>query len=181
MARYDKMNLVPFGEFVPWPFNTFIDKVSTEAGTFTPGDRLIAPQVGALKVAAFICYESAFPNHVRQLTAQGAEVLVNLTNDGYFARSAARGQHLALGRMRSIENDRWVLRSTNDGYTVAIDPRGRLHDQAPAYEARGVRLHYDRLQSVTPYVRFGDWFAWGCLVVGLALVARTPASPVSAN
>ena len=170
-ARYDKMNLVPFGEFVPWPFNTFIDKVSTEAGTFTPGDRLIAP----LNTGVFICYESAFPHHARQFTAHGAQVLVNLTNDGYFARSAARAQHVALARMRAIENDRWVLRSTNDGFTLSIDPRGRLHDQAEPYEARGARLHFERRTSLTPYVRFGDWFAWTALAISLVLMAKSKA------
>ena len=174
VARYDKMNLVPFGEFVPWPFNTFIEKVSTETGVFTAGERLVTPRLNGMAVGAFICYESAFPHHVRQFALAGAEVLVNLTNDGYFARSAARGQHLALGRMRAMESDRWVLRSTNDGYTVSIDPRGRVHDEAPAYEARGVRLRFDRRQTLTPYVRWGDWFAWGCLAAGLALVARSP-------
>ena len=172
VARYDKMNLVPFGEFVPWPFSTFIDKVSTEAGTFTPGDRLIAP----LQIGAFICYESAFPHHVRRFTVQGAEVLVNLTNDGYFARSAARGQHVALARMRAMESDRWVLRSTNDGFTMSIDPHGRLHDEATAYEAKSVPLHFDRRQSLMPYVAYGDWFAWSCLALALAFMAKSRAS-----
>lgn len=176
-GRYDKVNLVPFGEFVPWPFNTFVDKVSTEAGVFTPGDRVVVRAFGDLRIGAFICYESAFPHYVRQFTAQGANVLVNLSNDGYFARSAARGQHLALARMRAAENRRYVLRSTNDGYTVAIDEAGALRTQAPAFEPRAIPLEFRRENGLTPYVRYGDWFAWSCLIAALASTARARYRP----
>jgi apolipoprotein N-acyltransferase len=172
IARYDKVNLVPFGEFVPWPFSTFIDKVSTEAGVFTPGDRVVVAQVGSLKVGAFICYESAFPHYVRQFTLQGAQVLVNLSNDGYFARSAARGQHLALARMRALENGRWVLRSTNDGYTATITPGGLGYEVPVApYQEATAMLRFNPERHLTPYVRYGDWFAWTCLIAALASIA----------
>jgi apolipoprotein N-acyltransferase len=173
LERYDKINLVPFGEYVPWPFDSIVSKVSTEAGTFTAGNRVTSTQISGHFVSVFICYESAFPHHVRRFANQGAEVLVNLTNDGYFARSAARQQHLALARMRAIENGRWVLRATNDGYTAAIDPHGRVRSAAPPYEARGVLLGFDYAASRTSYTLYGDWFAWGCLMSGLMSMAWT--------
>lgn len=164
MQRYDKVNLVPFGEYVPWPFATLVDKVSTEAGTFTPGDHPVVQNGWG----TFICYESAFPNFVRQFTAQGAQVLVNLTNDGYFARSAARQQHVSLARMRAVENGRWLLRVTNDGYTMSISPTGRIAAQAAPYEPSATLLPFAYEKDLTPYIRYGDWFAWFCLVTGLA-------------
>jgi len=165
-ARYDKVNLVPFGEFVPWPFGLLVEKVSTEAGTFTPGDRVVVNGPWG----AFICYESAFPHFVRQFTTQGAQVLVNLTNDGYFARSAAREQHVSLARMRAVENGRWLLRVTNDGYTMSISSSGRIATQAPAYRAAAAVLPFAFEKGLTFYARFGDWFAWLCLATGLVAV-----------
>lgn len=166
-ARYDKVNLVPFGEYVPWPFGYVADKVSTEAGTFTPGDRVVVQNGWG----TFICYESAFPNYVRQFTAQGARVLVNLTNDGYFARSAAREQHVSLARMRALENGRWLLRATNDGYTMSISPTGRIANEAAPYQASVTALPFAFETNLTLYARWGDWFAWLCLGIGGAFAA----------
>ena len=74
------------------------------------------------RIGTFICYESVFPAEVREFVRQGANLLVNLSNDGYFGHSAAREQHLEIARMRAVENRRWLLRSTNDGITAVIDP-----------------------------------------------------------
>jgi len=78
------------------------------------------------RLGVFICYESAFPNLVRQFTKQGANVLVNLSNDSYFGRSEARVQHLSIARMRAVENRRFLIRATNDGFSAVIDPAGRI-------------------------------------------------------
>lgn len=179
IARYDKMMLVPFGEYVPWPFNAIVEKVSTEAGTFSGGENLIAPQLGAHRTGVFICYESAFPHHVRAFVQQGAEVLVNLTNDGYFARSAARQQHLALARMRALENGRWILRPTNDGFTVAIDPKGQLHDQAKPYTAQAARLRFAYRADQTFYTATGDWLPLASSIAAAAFLLAARGSKAS--
>src|ERR1035441_4073892 len=119
VSRYDKVNLVPFGEYVPWPFG-FANKISTELGDFAAGNRVVvspvvSPKIGTHKISTFICYESVFPGFVRKFAAGGAEVLFNISNDGWFGKSAAREQHLNMVRMRAAENRRWILRSTNDG------------------------------------------------------------------
>jgi apolipoprotein N-acyltransferase len=120
----------------------------------------------------FICYESAFPHHVRQFTAAGATVLVNISNDGYFGGAAAREQHLSLARMRAAENGRWVLRSTNDGITASIDPAGRVVKTLPEAQATSGRLPYDYRHELTFYARFGDVFAWLCVALAaIALIA----------
>jgi apolipoprotein N-acyltransferase len=169
-SRYDKIFLVPFGEFVP-PLFSFVNRITQEAGDFVPGNRTVVSQVGQRSIGAFICYESAFPHLVREFPRAGAELLVNLTNDGYFGRSSARAQHLLLARMRAAENRRWLLRPTNDGYTVSIDPAGRVIDRVEPYQRAAARLSFSYVEQTTAYTRFGDWFAWLCLASSLPLAA----------
>jgi apolipoprotein N-acyltransferase len=168
--RYDKVNLVPFGEYVP-PVFSWVNKITHEAGDFVPGTRVVVFPVDGHTTGAFICYESAFPDFVRQFTKDGAQLLVNLSNDGYFGNSAAREQHLWLVRMRAAENRRWLLRATNDGITAMVDPAGRVAQQLPGFVQTSANLHYNYAPEVTPYVRFGDWFAWSCLIAGLLACA----------
>ncbi len=170
LDRYDKIKLVPFGEFVP-PIFSFVNRITNEAGDFEAGDRVVVFRHGMHNIGAFICYESVFPDLVRQFTRSGAQVLLNLSNDGYFGTSAAREQHLALVRMRAAENGRWILRATNDGITALVDPAGRVMDTLPGYREIAGTMRYQYRDELTPYVRFGDWFAWGCLAAGMALAA----------
>jgi apolipoprotein N-acyltransferase len=174
--RYDKIRLVPFGEYVPDAFG-WVNRITHEIGDFVPGTRIVTFSVNgdtpikSQRLGAFICYESAFPDLVRQFTKSGANVLVNLSNDGYFGHSAAREQHLELVRMRAAENRRWILRATNDGITAMIDPAGREIARLPLYTQTSAVFGYNSLAELTPYVRFGDWFAWVCLAGGAVLVA----------
>ena len=166
-GRYDKANLVPFGEFVPPGFR-WIRKISSEAGDYAAGPGASVLMAGEHGLGVFICYESAFPHYVRQFAAQGAAVLVNLTNDGYFGRSAARAQHLLLARMRAVENRRWLLRPSNDGITASIDPSGQVWSAFPEHQLHAGRLPFRFLSERTFYTRHGDWFAWLALLAGLA-------------
>jgi apolipoprotein N-acyltransferase len=164
--RYDKIKLVPFGEFVPPPFG-FVNRITNEAGDYVPGSRIVVFRTNSHRLSAFICYESAFPDLVREFTRSGAEVLMNLSNDGYFGTSAAREQHLWLVRMRAAENARWILRSTNDGISVVVDPAGRVMDRMQPYQEMAATMKYNFMSGLTPYVQYGDWFAWSCLAIGL--------------
>ena len=94
--RYDKINLVPFGEYVPRLFS-FVNRITKEAGDFAPGTRIVVFPMDGHSMGVFICYESAFPAEVRQFAKRGANLLVNISNDGYFGKSAAREQHLSTG------------------------------------------------------------------------------------
>jgi apolipoprotein N-acyltransferase len=161
--RYDKINLVPFGEYVP-KFFGFVNRITQEAGDFAPGERMVVFPMGDHKLGTFICYESVFPSQVREFVKNGANLLVNLSNDGYFGHSAAREQHLEIARMRAVENRRWLLRSTNDGITAAIDPAGRVIQRLPMYRETIADLRFDYLEGTTFYTEHGDWFAWGCLL-----------------
>jgi apolipoprotein N-acyltransferase len=164
---YDQINLVPFGEYVPPPFG-WVNRITKETSDFVPGNRIVVFPIADRRLGVFICYESAFPDLVRQSARNGAEVLINLSNDGYFAHSAAREQHLELARMRAAENHRWVLRSTNDGITAMIDPAGRVAERLQPYRQLAADMHFQYLQGTTFYTRHGDWFAWVCLIWALS-------------
>lgn len=170
VGRYDKMFPVPFGEYIPWPFGAVAKKITSEIGDFEPGNRIVVFPAGTEKVGAFICYESAFPHFVRKFASEGATVFANLSNDGYFGRSAAREQHLSLVRMRAAENRRWILRSTNDGITASIDPAGRVVQTLRGYAETAGRLMYSSLTETTFYSRHGDIFAWSCAILAAAML-----------
>ncbi len=170
VSRYDKIKLVPFGEFVPWPFDAVARHISSEAGDFQAGTQVVVSPVGAHKIATFICYESAFPNLVRQFAAKGAEALVTISNDGWFGHSAARAQHLDMVRMRAVENRRWIPRSTNDGITACVDPAGRVRVRPPNYERAAVSTGYNYISEQTFYTKHGDWFALGCVAASAVLL-----------
>jgi len=168
ISRYDKVNLVPFGEFVPWPFGALANKVSTEVGDFAAGNRVVVSPVYDHRIGAFICYESVFPNFVRKFADGGAEVLFNISNDGWFGHSAARQQHLEIVRMRAAENRRWILRSTNDGITTTIDAAGRLGGGLPLFVQATSYTGFNYETVKTFYTRFGDWFPLLCATLALA-------------
>jgi len=168
--RYDKINLVPFGEFIP-PMFGWVNRITKEIGDFVPGERVVIFPLDGHKLGAFICYESVFPDLVRQFVRGGAEVLVNLSNDGYFGHSFAHQQHLEIVRMRAAENRRWMLRATNDGITGAIDPAGRVVERMPAFVQTAGLLPYDYDSVETPYTLYGDWFAWSCFAFGFLMSA----------
>ena len=168
IGRYDKIELVPFGEYVPSLFS-FVNRITQEAGDFVPGQDVKVLSAGGSRLGVFICYESAFPALVRQFARQGANVLVNLSNDAYFGHSEARQQHLLLARMRAVENRRFLIRATNDGFTAVIDPAGRIVQRLPPYQQLAAPITYGLIDQTTFYSRHGDWFAWSCLALGLGL------------
>ena len=168
IGRYDKIDLVPFGEFVPRIFS-FVNRITQEAGDFVPGNNIAVLRAAGDRLGVFICYESAFPDLVRQFSKNGADVLVNLSNDAYFGHSEAREQHFLLARMRAVENRRYLVRSTNDGITALINPAGQVVQRLPMYREVAAPMKYGVVESATFYARHGDWFAWSCLIVSLGL------------
>jgi len=173
-ARYDKVHLVPFGEYLPFPrLFAFAGGLTKEVGEFEAGGSRAPLDAGDTRIGVFICYESVFPGEVRQFADQGAQVLVNLSNDGWYGDSGAYAQHLNQTRMRAIENDRWILSATDTGVTASIDPYGRTVARFPRKE-RGALIAPYALTSVTTfYTRQGDWFAWLCAIISTgALLTR---------
>ena len=167
--RYDKVHLVPWGEYVPfaWAFG-FAKALTHEVGAFTSsaGERLPL-DAGGHRYGVFICYESVFPHEVRQFVEHGAEVLVNISNDGWFGDSGAAWQGLNMARMRAVENHRWMLRDTNTGITASIDPLGRVVAGAPRNQRLAMDAPYHLLNDITFYARYGDWFPAVCAIISV--------------
>jgi apolipoprotein N-acyltransferase len=171
IGHYDKIHLVPFGEYVPYPFIFgMAQKLTREVGDFRPGVERTVFHAGDQQLGVFICYESIFPDEVRQFAAHGADVLVNISNDGWYGEHGAPGQHLNMARMRAIENNRWLLRDTNSGITASIDPYGRIVAQAPRNQRTSLLAPYGTISAQTFYTRHGDWFATACAIISLAFL-----------
>jgi apolipoprotein N-acyltransferase len=174
MARYDKVHLVPFGEYLPFPqLFAFAGGLTKEVGEFQRGTSRDPLRAGDERLGTFICYESIFPNEVRQFAAHGADVLVNISNDGWYGDSGAWSQHLQQTRMRAIENDRWLLSATNTGLTAVIDPWGRIVAEAPRKERTVLVAPYALVSSTTFYTRHGDWFACLCAIISVGALTAS--------
>ena len=173
-ARYDKVHLVPFGEYLPFPrLFAFAGGLTKAVGEFTAGASRAPLDAGGKELGVFICYESVFPGEVRQFAYQGAQVLVNLSNDGWYGDSGAYAQHLNQTRMRAMENDRWLLSATNTGVTASIDPYGRVVTRLARKERAALVAPYSLTSVTTFYTRHGDWFSWLCAIISAgALVTR---------
>jgi len=172
---YDKVHLVPFGEYEPFPLiHRVVSSVSDEVGGFHKGNKYaVGVLPGGNKFGVFICYEAIYPGEVRRFAANGAQLLINISNDGWFGRSAAADQHLHMARVRAVENRRWMVRTTNNGFTVSVDPYGRIFSPLPTDVRAAADLPYDFRADETIYTRFGDWFAWMCVLVSVILVVTT--------
>ncbi|MGC1944731.1 MAG: apolipoprotein N-acyltransferase [Candidatus Acidiferrales bacterium] len=167
---YYKVHLVPFGEYVPLrQWLTFAGRLTADISDFTAGTQYAVGHADR-PFGTFICYEAIFPNEIRRFAANGAELLINISNDGWFGRSAAPAQHLMMARVRAIESRRWLLRDTNNGYTVAVDPYGRVVASLPTDIRGELEAPYDFRADITPYVRFGDWLCWLCVVASICIL-----------
>jgi apolipoprotein N-acyltransferase len=161
-GRYDKMHLVPFGEYTPYkPLFFFVGHLLDDL-IFIPGTHRSVFTVGDRKYGVFICYESIFGDDLREFPLKGAEVLVNISDDGWYGDTSAPWEHLDMVRMRAIENHRWLLRATNTGITAAIDPYGRITATIPRHIRTSVQVPFAYENDLTFYSRHGDWFAWVC-------------------
>ena len=134
--RYHKIHLVPFGEYVPlasWLGELF-EPLVQEVGGFSPGPELRVGSISGTRFATLICYEGVFPELSRQCVRQGAEILVNITNDSWYGRTAAPNQHLQMAAFRAIETRKPLLRCANSGYSVALDYLGRQGQKIGLFE-----------------------------------------------
>ena len=171
VARYDKVHLVPFGEYVPFKnLFSFAGGLTKEVGDFSRGHLREPLLAGDEKLGVFICYESIFPDEVRQFAKNGAQVFVNISNDGWYGDSGAYAQHLKQARMRAIENGRWLLRTTNTGVTAAIDPDGRIEQTVPRKVRTALQASYALEDGETFYTRHGDWFAYACAIISTGAI-----------
>lgn len=170
IAQYDKIHLVPFGEYVPLP-EPLASIVPSMVGNFEIGKEYDIVPLGDVNSGIMICFESHFPTLSRQFVLNGADVLVEMTNDGYLGPTPVLRQHLANAVFRAVETKRPVLRVTNVGITGYINERGEVLEPSQPYtEDSRVWTVSKSDGSQTFYVKYGDWFAWLCSLVSLGIL-----------
>ena len=173
LDRYDKTHLVPFGEYIPFgQYLPFIDKLVAGVGDFTPGTSGRILSMNGCRLGVQICYEIIFPGICRKMVENGAEIIINITNDAWYGRTSAPYQHFSMTVLRTVENRRSLVRAANTGISGFIDPTGRIRaetglfvDSAPVYQ---VPIINER----TFYNRMGDLPAILCLLLVLSIPAR---------
>jgi apolipoprotein N-acyltransferase len=176
VGRYDKIHLVPFGEYVPARRLLFFAHQLTQQlsdlgrGTERKTFRIASADGNAHRYGIFICYESVFGDEVRQFAQMGAEVLVNISDDGWYGDTSAPWQHLNMARMRAIENRRWILRDTNSGVTSAIDPFGTVRQAIPRHQVGALAAQFGYETELTFYTRHGDWLGVLCAILSVVLL-----------
>jgi apolipoprotein N-acyltransferase len=187
VERYDKSVLVPFGEYVPlrrvFGFLSAVASALADMGDITPGPGP-RPLLGLTQLApryvpvALICYEAVYPDLVRKAVLQGANLLVNLTNDAWYGFSSGPDQFLAIASLRSAEHGLPMLRAANTGVTALVDAHGAVRERSALFERRVMVVSVPPgVTAPTPFTRLGDWpiaAAWAFLVAsgGVVLVRR---------
>jgi apolipoprotein N-acyltransferase len=168
IGRYDKVHLVPFGEYVPW--RSWLEgRVS--AIDQIPVDRVPGTSVRPLRLPGLppvgtpICYENSFPSIERDMVRAGARFLVLTINNASYGRSAASEQHLLMTRLRAVEDGRWIVHAAVSGISAIVDPAGDVVDRRELFEPAVMRDQIRASSATTLYVRFGDWLPWGSLVL----------------
>ena len=173
IGHYDKIRLVPFGEYVPLrKMLFFAEKLVHAVGDFEFGanDR---PLRGRFAYGPAICYEVVFPRITATQVKNGADVLVTITNDAWYDGTSAPRQHLNQARLRAVEADRWLLRAGTTGISALVDPTGRLLQEIPMGRQGIIYAKFAARTAITPYVRYGDWFAWvSVIAVMIGIVTR---------
>ena len=185
VSRYDKLHLVPFGEYVPFRrLLFFAESLVRNVGDFSPGTEYTLSTIDGHRISTTICYEDVFPGLMRQFTKKGAEVIVNITNDGWFGSTSAPYQHLRMARVRAVENRRYLVKATNTGITAIIDPFGRILSRTELGERTTLEGEVGYRNDLTFYVRYGDVFAYVmAMMTAAALVVsgRRPSRPAGTD
>ncbi len=170
---YDKVHLVPFGEYVPFKrFLSFINRLVSAAGDFAEGDEIVTINHNNLSLGVLICFEAIFPEIARVHTNGGANILVNITNDAWFGRTSAPHQHLAMAVFRAVENRRPLIRSANTGFSAFIGPQGKIMSRGRLFHEETLKSSLDISNSaLTFYTRFGDIFARILLILSIIKIS----------
>lgn len=175
-GRYDKQHLVPFGEYIPLErILFFLDKLVVGIGDFHPGpgSTLLAfargPDQRQTRFGVAICFEVIFPDLVRRLAREGANFLVTITNDAWFGDTVAPHQHFGMVVFRAVENHMAFARAANTGVSGLIDPTGRILTATPIFTEQTVIGSIPLSAPSTLYTRFGDVFAWACVIMAVFL------------
>jgi apolipoprotein N-acyltransferase len=170
---YQKMHLVPFGEYVPLKrVLFFIGPLVQAVSDFSPGREARVLDLGnGIRAGVSICYESIYPALSRAFVRGGANLLVVITNDAWFGMSSAAFQHFEMGAMRAIEDGRYLVRAANTGITAVVDPYGRALQRADMFDALALTGDVRLLDGRTIYTTIGDVVPWTAIAITLAVGA----------
>lgn len=170
-GKYDKVHLVPFGEYVPLKkYLPFVGKMVEQIGDFQPGKKGGTLLWRDKRLGIQICYEIIFPDLSRAMVRNGADLLINITNDAWFGATSAAYQHFAMTVFRAVENKRALARAANTGISGFIDPVGRIMATTPIYVEKIISRSIPLLKENTVYTRYGDVFAKTCLVLTIIIM-----------
>ncbi len=163
---YDKMHLVPFGEYIPMKtIFSFSRIISKDVSAFSPGSNYRIVKVGDHPANAVICFEIIFPDLVRRFVKKGSQLILNLTNDGWYGDSSAPFQHLSIARWRAIENRRYLLRAANSGISAIIEPTGRIQTSTGILMQAVCEGRFAFVSQQTFYTRYGNVFVFLCVII----------------
>jgi apolipoprotein N-acyltransferase len=172
VQKYDKIHLVPFGEYVPLQsLLFFVEKMATGIGNFKAGQDFTVFETPLGQFGVLICFEAIFPDHVRRYVLNGANFLVNITNDAWFGDSGAPYQHLSMATLRAVENGVYLVRAANTGISALIAPTGRILQQSDLFGEAVLSGTVTPGTAKTFYTRYGDLFAWACSLISVLLLA----------
>jgi apolipoprotein N-acyltransferase len=170
-GKYDKVHLVPFGEYVPLKkWLPFVGKIVEQVGDFQPGEKGTVISLNGHSIGVLICYELIFPYLSRAEARNGAGLLVNITNDAWYGKTSAPYQHFSMAPFRAVENRRALVRAANTGISGFIDPSGRIISSTPLFEEAVMTETVPILNEKTFYTRFGDIFAFICLAAAVSSI-----------
>ncbi len=165
LGRYDKVHLVPFGEYVPLrKLFPFIGKLVAGVGDFSSGKGFYPLSMNSHKLGILICYEGILPEASRAYKKGGADLLVNITNDAWFGRTSAPFQHLSMTALRAVETRLYVVRAANTGISAIIDPTGEFISQTGLFERSALQGTVKFIDKQTFYTIYGDVFVYTCLI-----------------
>jgi len=163
---YDKTHLVPFGEYLPAKdLFGFMKTITQDVGGFHRGSNYELFTLGGHPVNATICFETIFPGLVRKFVRSGSQLIINMTNDGWYGSSSAPFQHFNIARWRAIENRRYFLRSANTGISAVIEPSGRMHSATAILRQAVCEGRFGFVTQQTFYTRYGDAFIFLCAII----------------
>ncbi len=167
-GRYDKVHLVPYGEYVPLrKFFPFIGKIVAGIGDFRPGEGFDPMVNDDRRLGVLICYEGIFPEAARDYKRKKADLLVNITNDAWFGKTSAPYQHLSMTIFRAVETRLYLVRAANTGISAIIDPAGKILSRTGIFERTVLRGGVKFIDENTFYAAYGDLFVYLC---GIALI-----------
>jgi apolipoprotein N-acyltransferase len=170
---YDKIHLVPFGEYVPLrKFLFFVDKLVVGIGDYIPGKQYLQADTEMGRFSTLICYEVIFPGMVRKFFTHGGDFMVTITNDAWFGNTAGPYQHFSMAVFRAIENRKPLVRAANTGISGFIDSNGRILLRSGLFDRQVLTYTLKKDPSMTFYTKFGDLFSFFCIVISIILLGN---------